>query len=317
MTNAVRVILFALCASSLFSARLWQRIRAATSRIGRAGSSGSNAGDGSPLDVVPSRPEQTTPERPLGAEPARAAGHAGATGPALASAETWSMFQADAKHTGYLPVSLDPALFSFRWQKNVGTNFPLNPVTAGDGKVFVSLLTYFNDMPSLFALRSLDGTALWSKGFGSVFSVNPPSYAYGKVYVQTGNHGNDTFLRAFDRGHRRPRLPDAPRRAVGTLLRPYDRRRQGLRGRRLLRRHVQLRRHHGGTALVCRPAPVPTSGRRRWREASPTRTWASTRRASTGSIARRERRCSSSRIPTSSGMAGVWTWRPWWAPTTT
>lgn len=108
------------------------------------------------------------------------------------------MFQADAKHTGYLPVSLDPTLFSLRWQKNVGTNFGLNPVTAGDGKVFVTLYTYFTDVPSLFALRSLDGTTLWSKGFGSVFSVNPPSYAYGKVYVQTGNHASDTFLHAFD-----------------------------------------------------------------------------------------------------------------------
>jgi outer membrane protein assembly factor BamB len=39
---------------------------------------------------------------------------------------------------------------------------------------------------------------LWSKGFGDVFSVNPPSYAYGNVYVQTGNHGSDTWLRAFD-----------------------------------------------------------------------------------------------------------------------
>jgi outer membrane protein assembly factor BamB len=111
------------------------------------------------------------------------------------------MFQADAKHTGYLPVSLDPTLFSFRWQKNVGTNFPLNPVTAGDGMVFVTLYTYFTDVPSLFALRLLDGTTLWSKGFGSIFSVNPPSYAYGKVYVQTGKSTDGTvgvFLRAFD-----------------------------------------------------------------------------------------------------------------------
>jgi len=27
--------------------------------------------------------------------------------------------------------------------------------------------------------------------------VNPPSYAYGNVYIQTGNHGTDTYLRAY------------------------------------------------------------------------------------------------------------------------
>lgn len=112
----------------------------------------------------------------------------------------WPMFQADARHTGFLPIGLDPALFSLRWQRDVGGDFALNPVTAGDGKVFVSLETYFSDVSSLFALRALDGETLWSKGFGDVFSVNPPSYAYGNVYVQTGNHSTDTWLHAFDAG---------------------------------------------------------------------------------------------------------------------
>lgn len=111
---------------------------------------------------------------------------------------TWPMFQADARHTGHLGITVNPAAFRLKWQRDIGNGKSLNPVSAGDGKVFVSLLTYFDDVTSLFALRSSDGATLWSKGFGSVFSVNPPSYAYGNVYVQTGDHASDTWLHAFD-----------------------------------------------------------------------------------------------------------------------
>ena len=111
---------------------------------------------------------------------------------------SWPMFQANARHTGYVNVPFDPASLTLKWQRNLGGHLALNPVAAGEGKVFVTLLTYFSDVPSLFALGAQDGATLWSKGFGDVFSVNPPSFAYGNVYVQTGNHGSDTWLRAFD-----------------------------------------------------------------------------------------------------------------------
>ncbi len=111
---------------------------------------------------------------------------------------SWPMFQANAAHTGYLPVTLRPDGFRFRWKKVLGTGLALNPVAAGEGKVFATTLVYFVDAPQLFALRSSDGATLWTKGFGSVYSVNPPSFAYGNVYVQTGNHSADTWLHAFD-----------------------------------------------------------------------------------------------------------------------
>lgn len=111
---------------------------------------------------------------------------------------TWPMFQANAKHSGYLPFAARPEEFRVRWQATPAGNYALNPVSAGDGKVFVTASIYFNNVQQLFALRTSDGATLWSKGFGSVFSVNPPSYAYGNVFVQTGNHGSDTWLRAFD-----------------------------------------------------------------------------------------------------------------------
>lgn len=112
----------------------------------------------------------------------------------------WPMFQANARHTGAIETSLNPPALRLKWQRDVGSGRALNPVAAGDGKVFVTLGIRFENVPSLFALRASDGATLWSKGFGSPFSVNPPSYAYGNVYVQTGNHGSDTWLHAFDGG---------------------------------------------------------------------------------------------------------------------
>ena len=109
----------------------------------------------------------------------------------------WTMYQNSPAHTGYVPVGLNPASFHLRWQTTL--NLPLNPVTTGDGKVFVSSVGYFSGQ-NLFALDSDDGSVLWDHDFGSIFSVNPPAFFDHKVYVQTGNHGSDTYLRAFDAG---------------------------------------------------------------------------------------------------------------------
>jgi outer membrane protein assembly factor BamB len=114
---------------------------------------------------------------------------------------SWPMFQANARHTGYLPIGLEPGGFRVVWQKDLGEAVALNPVAAGEGKVFATVLSSFANTTQLFALRSRDGATLWSKGFGEVFSVNPPSFAYGNVYVQTGkgiSTAPDPLLHAFD-----------------------------------------------------------------------------------------------------------------------
>ncbi len=107
----------------------------------------------------------------------------------------WPMFQANARHTGYLPIAIDPKNSRLKWKRNFGGGFALNPVAAGEGKVFV---TSSAGVPSLFALSGNDGATLWSKVYGPVFSVNPPSFRYGMVYLQTVNHAADTWLRAYD-----------------------------------------------------------------------------------------------------------------------
>jgi hypothetical protein len=103
----------------------------------------------------------------------------------------WTTYQGNASHTGYNPVAMDVAVFRELWSKNVSTA-ALNPVTAGDGKVFVTTNSYFGIQQA----RSLDartGAELWMRDFGAIHSVNPPAYGDGTVYLQTGGH-EDSFL---------------------------------------------------------------------------------------------------------------------------
>ena len=110
-------------------------------------------------------------------------------------AAAWTTYQNDPSHSGYVPMQLDPSTLHVRWQTNL--NFPLNPVTAGDGKVFVTTVGYFSGQ-FLYTLDANTGSVVWSRDFGAIFSVNPPAFFDHKVYVQTGNHAADTYLRAFD-----------------------------------------------------------------------------------------------------------------------
>lgn len=107
----------------------------------------------------------------------------------------WPTYQGNTSHTGYVPVEMDSANFSLRWEASLGTG--LNPVTTSDGKVFVTQSGYFTNQ-NLFVLDDNSGAILWQHNFGDIYSLNPPAYYDNKVYVQSGNHSSDTYLRAFD-----------------------------------------------------------------------------------------------------------------------
>ena len=109
----------------------------------------------------------------------------------------WTTYQGNARHTGYNPVAMDPNVFQELWSKSVSTA-ALNPVTAGDGRVFVSTNAYFG-VQDAKALDARTGTEVWTRNFGSIHSVHPPAYANGTVYLQTAGHG-DSFLWALDAG---------------------------------------------------------------------------------------------------------------------
>jgi Big-like domain-containing protein/putative pyrroloquinoline-quinone binding quinoprotein len=107
----------------------------------------------------------------------------------------WTTYQGNASHTGYNPVVMDTRVFQELWTKSV-SSAALNPVTAGEGKVFVTTNAYFG-IQQAKSLDARTGTELWSRDFGAIHSVDPPAYANGTVYLQTGGH-EDSFLWALD-----------------------------------------------------------------------------------------------------------------------
>ena len=107
------------------------------------------------------------------------------------------MYQANAAHTGYAPLSVSAANFQTRWTKQISSGVGLTDVAVADGRLFVSTTGYFNGQFT-YALNASTGDQLWKVDYGSVYSVNPPSYSDGVVYLQTGNHGSDSWLRGLD-----------------------------------------------------------------------------------------------------------------------
>ena len=124
------------------------------------------------------------------------------TPPPPVSLPPWSTYQGNAAHTGYVPVFLDTRNFQEAWiWPDDGTELvPLNPVAAGDGKVFVTT-AWESGLNVVMALDSATGGELWRydswrDDFGDIDSINPPAYASGTVYIQSGV-GLDSYLWAF------------------------------------------------------------------------------------------------------------------------
>ncbi|MDP9009441.1 MAG: PQQ-like beta-propeller repeat protein [Pseudomonadota bacterium] len=110
----------------------------------------------------------------------------------------WTMFQGNAAHTGFVPVTVDPNAFSTRWQIPI-TDIPvswtddINTLAASNGLFFMGGGTV------LYARNELDGSTVWTYDFSTLPfpSVNPPSVANGVVYVAAGQQSS-TYLFAFN-----------------------------------------------------------------------------------------------------------------------
>jgi hypothetical protein len=99
----------------------------------------------------------------------------------------WTMYQGNAAHTGYVPVSLDPNSFSTRWRgpslgNQIGYNASEETLTTSDGQLFLP-----NGL-ALYALNELDASQVWTHDFSTLAtpSINPPSVANSTVYVVAG-----------------------------------------------------------------------------------------------------------------------------------
>ncbi|NMH65501.1 PQQ-binding-like beta-propeller repeat protein [Shewanella salipaludis] len=113
----------------------------------------------------------------------------------IPQAQTWSTYQGNASHNGFVAERIDPNNLSERW--NITSMRFGNSVTVADGKLFGTSYDANNSGASLLALDMNDGHLVWQKQYSSADSINSPAYFDGKVYFQTGGHSN-SFLRAVD-----------------------------------------------------------------------------------------------------------------------
>ena len=112
----------------------------------------------------------------------------------------WTMFQGNAAHTGYVPVSIDPNSFTTRWQGGPTlSNTPDNygafayTLTTDSGQLYIATGT------TLYALKELDASQVWSYDTSGLqfASVNPPAEADGAVYMAAGQQSS-TYMFAFN-----------------------------------------------------------------------------------------------------------------------
>lgn len=112
----------------------------------------------------------------------------------------WEMFQGNAAHTGYVPITIDPKKISRRWNwvKPTQEKGYLSTITASQGKIFVVNNIYNNgsNSYSIHSINESDASNAWSYKFNS-YIVNPPSVSNGKVFVATSGH-EDTAMWQFD-----------------------------------------------------------------------------------------------------------------------
>ena len=105
----------------------------------------------------------------------------------------WETFQANAAHTGYVPVNLDPKRFSLRWRWSAPAQdtapVSISTLVVADGRVFAAAGN------RLYARKEFDGSAIWIHDFAGLAhpATNPPAVVAGMVYIVAGQ-SDSSFL---------------------------------------------------------------------------------------------------------------------------
>lgn len=107
----------------------------------------------------------------------------------------WEMHQRDARHSGHVPITLDPSSFAlaWQWQRPLGG---INPVVTGNNKVYISTDVRFGE-GAVYALAESDGSEQWRRSLGQVPALGPPAVSKGRVYAAVTGH-EATALWAFE-----------------------------------------------------------------------------------------------------------------------
>jgi hypothetical protein len=97
----------------------------------------------------------------------------------------WTTFQGNGAHTGYVPVTADPAVFAKLWTGTIGSGATAG-VVEGGGKVFATATGRFSP-GSITAFDYTSGSLSWSVPLGSNNATMAPAYTSGTVIVQTND----------------------------------------------------------------------------------------------------------------------------------
>ncbi len=110
---------------------------------------------------------------------------------------SWTTYQGNAAHTGFVDASFDPAAFSRRWNVASAINYVNEyPSTVVEGgKAFFVRHSTFNRW-ELLAMSEDSGQLAWKVDLGALTQVNPPALANGRVYLTST--GDESFMWVFD-----------------------------------------------------------------------------------------------------------------------
>jgi len=111
---------------------------------------------------------------------------------------SWSTYQGNAAHTGYVPASFNIGNFSRRWKvpalKNIPSN--INSVANDDGLMFLTGTSPLGQT-EVVAISEDTGVDVWRRNLGKLSHINPPAAANGRVYVTSTGH-QDSYFWVFD-----------------------------------------------------------------------------------------------------------------------
>lgn len=115
----------------------------------------------------------------------------------------WSMFQGNASHTGFVPVTVNPDQFTTRWQTagipitSIWKPYKQNLVTANG--LFYVVSSGYSSAGVVYARRESDSSEVWHYTVTGMSypSANPAAVGNGVVYFAAG-HQSDTYMIGLD-----------------------------------------------------------------------------------------------------------------------
>ena len=122
---------------------------------------------------------------------------------AMPGVPSWSTYQGNAAHSGYVPAAFNAAAFTRRWgilaearNPSEGVRLATEPVL-DNGKLYLARSAWVGHS-NLVAIDEATGQTAWSVDIGDQSLVNPPAAANGKIYLVATVDLRNTFLFVFD-----------------------------------------------------------------------------------------------------------------------